>query len=78
MKTKKFHKKLALNKKTIVHLSNGDLKGVDGGKLDCATGEVPTCITYNTYTCHTCEGYTNCRTCPITCNPTCFICDPIT
>ena len=32
MKTKKFNKKLVLNKKTIVNLKNGQMKKVQGGK----------------------------------------------
>ena len=31
MKTKKFQKKLTLNKKTIVDLNNGEMKGAQGG-----------------------------------------------
>jgi hypothetical protein len=46
MKTKKFHKKMVLNKKTIVHLGNGELKVVDGGNEYCKTGMLPTCITF--------------------------------
>jgi hypothetical protein len=37
MKTKTFKKKLALNKKTIVNLSNGKLGNVKGGKQEADT-----------------------------------------
>jgi natural product precursor len=33
MKTKKFEKKLSLNKKTIAHLNNGDMKSLQGGDV---------------------------------------------
>lgn len=74
MKTKKFHKKLALNKRTIVHLGNEDLKKIGGGDWPCATGEIPSCITFNGYTCRTCAGYSNCKTCLLTGVPICLAC----
>jgi hypothetical protein len=47
MKTKKFSKKLALNKKTIAYLNSVEMKAVEGEKDPCATGgfEIPTCHT---------------------------------
>ena len=48
MKTKKFIKKLVLNKATIAYLNNGEMNAVEGKIFYCATGdpnEVPTCIT---------------------------------
>ena len=33
MKTKKFEKKLSLNKKTVANLSNKEMFGVHGGEL---------------------------------------------
>ncbi len=53
MKTKQFHKKLGLKKKTIVNLNNGEMKAVDGGEWPCKTGEIPSCISFNEYTCCT-------------------------
>ncbi len=47
MKTKKFDKKLTLNKKTIVHLSQKDMKKLYGGQETLAG---PRCVTvYNCY-----------------------------
>lgn len=48
MKTKKFSKKLALNKKTIVHLDNEETKKVLGG-----TGLCTTKVTYRQGSCNT-------------------------
>ena len=78
MKTKKFGGKLALNKKTIVNLSNAQLFNVNGGmptKTCFATSPDATCFvpkeTGETFeaciTCYTCE------TCPPTC-ATCVTC----
>ena len=78
MKTKQFKKKLVLNKTTIVHLDNLAMKAVDGGDLTCETNDpIHSCITFNGYTCHTCVGYTNCRTCG-TGEPVCDPCTPLT
>lgn len=66
MKVQKFDKKLDLNKKTIVNLNNGEQRVVDGGKLDCKTGELPTCISA--------FGYTCCTTLP-SLNPPCPSCE---
>ncbi|MCP4213364.1 MAG: hypothetical protein GY765_01850 [bacterium] len=35
MKVKKLNTKLTLNKKTIVHLSEGGMKEIHGGDCDC-------------------------------------------
>ncbi len=48
MKTKKFNKKLTLNKKTVVNLDSSNMNGVQGGIVE----------TY--YTCPT--NLTHCRT----------------
>jgi hypothetical protein len=48
MKTKKFSKKLVLNKATIAYLNNGEMNAVEGKNHWCPTGdpyEKPTCIT---------------------------------
>jgi hypothetical protein len=47
MKSKKFEKKLALNKKTIADLSNGQLKQVKGG---CMSAGETSCQTYTCFT----------------------------
>ena len=64
MKTKRFDKKLVLNKKTIAHLVNGEMKAVEGGVL----------ITYTCPdTCRTCP--TDCKTCgAMTGYPICYAC----
>ena len=58
MKTKKFHKKLALNKKTIADLGGKEMSGLKGGKIlpteptwmtcpgACQTHYIATCITW--------------------------------
>jgi hypothetical protein len=51
MKTKRFGKKLVLRKTTVVHLDKGEMKAVEGKDEVCATGELPTCITFMGYTC---------------------------
>jgi len=56
MKTKKFNKKLALNKKTVVNLDGSMMNGVKGG-------------TDTYYTCPT--GFTVCRTACVTECPRC-------
>jgi len=43
MKTKRFDKKLVLNKKTIVHLDNGEMKALEAGINHCKTITTPTC-----------------------------------
>lgn len=51
MKMQKFKKKLALSKKTIVNLVNGEMQVVQGGKTvlptcpGCPRTETPTCPT---------------------------------
>ncbi len=83
MKTKKFSKKLALNKKTIADLNNGQLGRIKGGRTFttcapelCTEGEcqTPAC----TETCDTqcwftlCGGYTCYPKCPTyTCDGIC-------
>ena len=62
MKIKKFYKKLFLNKKTIVNLDNGEQRVVDGGVPACKTGELPTCISFQGYTC--CTTFSNDPPCP--------------
>ena len=52
MKTKKFAKKLALNKKTVAHLDAGMLRTAKGGNLTLATDI--------TCSCETCEGMETC------------------
>lgn len=42
MKTKKFDKKLTLDKKTVTELSENDMKGVNGGQETLAG---PRCVT---------------------------------
>ena len=51
MKPKKIEKKLFLNKKTIAHLNNGQLREVKGGDT---TVTLDTCQTYCSCTCETC------------------------
>jgi hypothetical protein len=63
MKTKKFEKKLALNKKTIADLSNGQLGQVKGGGPKPTVLGVP-CPSQT-------ELITTCPTCPQTCANTC-------
>lgn len=56
MKTKRFDRKLNLNKKTVSNLAKGDMGGVKGGGA-----------TYNTcyYTCESCDTRLNtCLPCP--------------
>jgi len=76
MKTKAFKKKLALNKKTIVNLSNGHMGNIKGGDIQTGSGHPPCeiscgCVTLKftgcelclTYTCETCETCVTCVTC---------------
>ena len=49
MKQKMFDKKLSLNKKTIAHLDNGEMKEVYGGGLaptgtSCTAPNDPSCL----------------------------------
>ena len=60
MKSRKLSKKLTLNKKTIVNLSNKSLSNVRGGieppSQTCDYGCTETCGTCpNYHTCHTCD-----------------------
>jgi len=69
MKTKRFDKKLVLNKKTIAHLGRGELNAVEGG-IECLM-TISYCPTYRT-----CP--TDCKTCLQTGVPVCLACaDPI-
>lgn len=55
MKTKPFDKKLVLNKKTVAHLNNSEMKAVEGGDMPlCVTIGADTCISYEGWTCGTC------------------------
>jgi natural product precursor len=61
MKTKKFEKKLSLNKKTIANLNNGDMKHLQGGIKPtgctcpfCRVTENSLCPTA-AITCQTCD-----------------------
>lgn len=61
MKTKKFSKKLLLNKKTIADLNNVKLKNVPGGGHDTVYITCPPCIVTDdgcTYSCETCNPAT--------------------
>ncbi len=58
MKTRKFIKKLHLNKKTVADLNNGEMKGAYGGKE---------CSARPCFETESCTQETNCGTCPITC-----------
>ena len=72
MKTKKFEKKLVLNKKTIAHLGNGELNVAKGGAL--VTKEGPSCAPCPA-TNPTC--FTVCPTCFTVCPATgdpCLVC----
>jgi hypothetical protein len=52
MKTKRFGKKLVLNKKTIAHLENVRMNAVKGGIQVCITIPViRTCHTYSAIVC---------------------------
>jgi hypothetical protein len=75
MKTKKFSKKLALNKKTIADLNNGQLGLVKGGIIPESVLCTPVCLTD---TCNTqCGPFTFCD--GFTCYPKCptYTCDGI-
>ena len=82
MKTKKFEKKLALNKKTVANLNNVQLSNVKGGGVipsDPGFACLPTFETCGTCaaTCDTC--FTECVTCVtcVSCQETCdgYTCD---
>jgi hypothetical protein len=70
MKTKKFEKKLTLNKKTIADLSNSQL-GIIKGAIQSFPGL--TCPTVSLCICKI-TGCTGCQTCADTCTcvTTCF------
>jgi hypothetical protein len=62
MKTKKFDKKLVLNKKTIAHLNKGEMNAVEGGYVNCITGGLDTCVPL-TATCTSICETTSCNIC---------------
>ena len=73
MKTKKFAKKLTLNKNTIANLSNGQLVKIKGGVADTEHLCVPSftltnCDECPSYTCETCSTCVTCNACSYTCN----------
>jgi hypothetical protein len=70
MKSKKFEKKLALNKKTIVNLNNGQLGHVKGGCVDT----YPSCPFTISDDCVTLR-FTGCAVCPTNTCVTCVTCD---
>jgi hypothetical protein len=73
MKTKKFGKKLVLNKKTVAHLDIGKLRAAKGGYIPLNTIETCSCETCGDL--ETCGGkscLTFCITC-VTGNP-CIAC----
>ncbi|NIM16490.1 MAG: hypothetical protein GTO45_31140 [Candidatus Aminicenantes bacterium] len=78
MKTKKFAKKLALNKKTIANLSDGHMGNVKGGDINTGSGHPPCeiscgCVTLKFTGCELCPTDT-CNTCPATCNTCNYTC----
>jgi hypothetical protein len=68
MKTRKFEKKLALNKNTVANLNTGDMRWIRGGKVELASGE----------SCPVCALTPRCETwdCPITSTVTYYTCQP--
>lgn len=52
MKTKKFNKKLALNKKTIARLDNQEMEHFKGGAV---RRTIRPCWLYETHEFHTCD-----------------------
>jgi hypothetical protein len=59
MKTKKFSKKLSLNKKTIAHLNDAHMTEVKGGEDTGQTGCILCAVTHTCQTCPTkCIGGT--------------------
>jgi hypothetical protein len=73
MKTKRFHKKLVLNKKTIADL-NGYMMGNVHGGIDITNSQTDSCCLVHT-DCPDCTQtcLTNCNTCGATC-VTCSVC----
>lgn len=68
MKTKKFRKKLALNKKTIADLGSKKMSGLKGGKIlpsekTCVTC-VYTCVECPTHYLETCHTWACGYSCP--------------
>jgi hypothetical protein len=80
MKSKKFQKKLGLNKTTVAHLNHGAMKGVHGGArtfvLACLSGDPAGSCGDTCYTCDcptaTCNCTDTCHTCGATCVSQCL------
>jgi len=70
MKTKKFDKKLTLNKKTISSLNNGQMKHVYGGEVSNVAYRKRYVAITPPFTCYSCP---NCPD-PSICHETCFEC----
>jgi hypothetical protein len=66
MKTKKFKKKLQLNKKTVVDLNGPEMNGVHGG-AECDSIKSSCILTHCGGTCAETACDTNCGTCPSAC-----------
>ena len=82
MKTKRFQKRLTLNKKTVVNLNSNEKQGVKGGApytligtCSCVGGCGTLGNTCETY-CGTCGD--TCDTCSPSCGGTCHTCQPCT
>jgi hypothetical protein len=56
MKTKKFDKKLVLNKKTISNLGNGQMKHVYGAAITDVEYKLTVGIVTPPYTCYSCPN----------------------
>ena len=88
MKTKKFRKKLALNKKTIADLNSGMMGNVAGGGDPVVHGQItectscylgptdcPDCTQQTCVTCNTCyQTCVTCSECLTFCGPRGAIC----
>jgi hypothetical protein len=76
MKSKKFQKKLSLNKKTVADLNPGAMNGVRGGGTVTSVNVVciPTALVC-TVTC-TCPTINTCETYCGTCATNCGTCEP--
>ena len=54
MRTKRFDRKLVLNKKTVAHLNKDDMNAVEGGgPPTCVSITVPSCASLLGWTCYT-------------------------
>lgn len=54
MKTKSFHKKLSLNKNTVVNLDNNDMDKLKGGETTLTCGACGTLVSCYPTHCKTC------------------------